>query len=100
MDNQFKELEDTISFYSQEIRIMADEIKRLYQELAVERSRTESLLFIMAGCDKIDEKDMHIITLQMKVDRAISMIEDSADSLDIVKMLKAKADFFDAHPNF
>jgi len=100
MNKQFKELEDTISFYSNEIRIMAAEIKRLYQELDLERKKTDLLFDIMAGNDRIDERDMYIITLQMKVDRAISMIEDSADSLDIVKMLKAKADFFYAHPNF
>ena len=100
MTNQFKELEDTISLYSQEIRVMATEIKRLYQELDLERMKTDMLLDIMARNDRIDEKDMHIITLQMKVNRAISMIEDSADSLDIVKMLREEVDFFEAHPNF
>ncbi len=100
MDNQFKEMEDTVSFYSQEIRVMAAEIKRLYQELDMERMKTDMLLDILARNDRMDEKDMHIITLQLKLDRAISMLEDLADPLDIVKMLKAKVDFFDAHPNF
>ena len=67
MDNQFKELEDTISFYSNEVRVMAAEIKRLYQELDLERMKTDMLLDIMARNDRIDEKDMHIITLQLKL---------------------------------
>ena len=100
MNKQLDELEDTISLYSQEIRVMAAEVKRLYQELDLERMKTDMLLDIMARNDRIDEKDMHMITLQMKVNRAISMIEDSADSLDIVNMLRGKVDFFDAHPNF
>ena len=100
MNNQFKELEDTISFYSQEIRVMSAEIKRLYQELDLERMKADMLLDILARNDRIDEKDMHIITLQVKVDRAINMLEDSADPLDIAKMLKAKVDFLEAHPYF
>jgi two-component sensor histidine kinase len=100
MDNKFKELEEIILFSSQEIRSMATEIKRLYQELDLERMKTDMLLDILARNDRIDEKDRHIITLQVKVDRAINMLEDSADPLDIVKMLKAKADFLESHPNF
>ena len=100
MSKQLDELEDTLSIYSKEIRIMAAEIKRLYQELDLERMKTNMLLDVLAKNDRIDEKDMYIMTLQMKVNRAINMLEDSADPLDIVKMLKAKADFFDAHPNF
>jgi len=99
MNNQFKELEDTISFYSQEIRVMAAEIKRLYQELELERSKTESLLYIMAGNDRIDEKDIYIITLQMKVNRAISMLEYSADPMEVLDMLKEKVDFSDTDLN-
>jgi hypothetical protein len=100
MNKQLDELEDTLSFYSQEIRIMAAEIKRLYQELELERMKTDMLLDILAKNDRIDEKDMQIISLQLKLDRAISMLEDSADSLDIVKMLREEVDFFEAHPNF
>jgi|MudIll2142460700_1097286.scaffolds.fasta_scaffold1521776_2 hypothetical protein len=100
MDNQFKELEDTISFNSQEIRAMAAEVKRLNQALDLERMKTDMLLDILARNDRFDEKDMYIITLQMKLSRAINMLEDSSDPLDIVKMLKTKADFFEAHPNF
>jgi hypothetical protein len=100
MDNQFRELEDTLSFYSQEIRVMAAEVKRLNQVLDLERMKTDMLLDILARNDRFDEKDMHIITLQLKLNRAISMLEYSADPLDIVRMLSAKAEFFDAHPNF
>ena len=100
MDNQFKELEDTISFNSQEIRAMAAEVKRLNQELDLERMKTDMLLDILARNDRFDEKDMYIITLQMKLSRAISMLEDSADPLDIVKMLRAKANILEAHPVF
>lgn len=100
MNKQFEELEDMISFYSNEVRVMAAEIKRLYQELDLERMKTDMILDILARNDRFDEKDMYIITLQLKVDRAINMLEDSSDPLDIAKMLKAKADFLESHPNF
>jgi hypothetical protein len=62
--------------------------------------KTDMLLDIMARNDRIDEKDMHIITLQMKMNRAINMLEYSADPLDIIKMLKEETDFLEAHTNF
>jgi len=100
MNKELDELEDTLSFYSKELRVMTAEIKRLYQELDRERSKMELLLCVIAGNNKIDEKNMRIITLQMKLNRSISMLEDSADPLDIVKMLKEKVDFSESHFNF
>ena len=91
MNKQFDGLEDTVSFYSNEVRVMAAEIKRLYQELDLEKMKTDMLLDIMAmRNDGIDEKDTRIITLQMKLNRAVSMLEYSADPLDVLDMLKEK----------
>ena len=91
MNKQFDELEDTVSFYSNEVRVMVAEIKRLYEELDLEKMKTDVLLDIMAmRNDGIDEKEIRIITLQMKLNRAVSMLEYSADPLDVLDMLKEK----------
>ena len=99
MNKQFDELEDTVSFYSNEVRVMVAEIKRLYKELDLEKMKTDMLLDIMAmRNDGIDEKEIRIIILQMKLNRAVSMLEYSADPMDVLDMLKEKADFFETHP--
>ena len=91
MNKQFDELEDTVSFYSNEVRVMVAEIKRLYEELDLEKKKTDMLLDIMAmRNDGIDEKEIRIIILQMKLNRAVSMLEYSADPLDVLDMLKEK----------
>jgi hypothetical protein len=87
MSKQLDELEDTLFFYSKEIRIMAAEIKRLYQELDLERRQTDMLLDIMARNDRIDEKDKWIVMLQTKLNRAVSMLEYSADPREVLDML-------------
>jgi hypothetical protein len=88
MSKQLDELEDTLFFYSKEIRIMAAEIKRLYQELDLERRQTDMLLDIMAmRNDGIDEKDKWIVMLQTKLNRAVSMLEYSADPREVLDML-------------
>ena len=88
MSKQLDELEDTLFFYSKEIRIMAAEIKRLYQELDLERRQTDMLLDIMAmRNDGIDEKDKWIVMLQTKLNRAVSMLEYSADPMEVLDML-------------
>jgi hypothetical protein len=92
MSKQLDELEDTLFFYSKEIRIMAAEIKRLYQELDMERRQTDMLLDIMAmRNDGIDEKDKWIVMLQTKLNRAVSMLEYSADPMEVLDMLKEVA---------
>ena len=91
MNKQFDELEDTVSFYSNEVRVMVAEIKRLYEELDLEKMKTDMLLDTMAmRNDGIDEKEIRIIILQMKLNRAVSMLEYSADPMDVLDMLEEK----------
>ena len=59
------------------------------------------LLYLLGrGRDCDDEKSKLLITLQEKVNRAISMLERSDDPADVLRMLTEKVDFYNAHPSF
>jgi hypothetical protein len=45
-------------------------------------------------------KNRLLIILQEKVNQAIMMLGNSTDSMDVLKMLTEKADFFETHPTF
>jgi len=46
------------------------------------------------------DKDKLLLILQEKVHQAVVMLENSADPLDIIKMLRAEVDFYKAYPTF
>ena len=84
---------------SRELRALRNEIKQLQVDLDKERRNNSMLLYLMGwGRDRVDDKEKWIITLQEKVSEAISMLESSADPLEIVGMLKGKVDFYESHP--
>jgi hypothetical protein len=86
---------------SKELRTLRAEIKRLQHELDKERRGSAMLLYLMGGGrDCGDEKNRLLIILQEKVNQAIMMLGNSTDSMDVLKMLTEKADFFETHPTF
>ena len=89
------------SIPSKELRALRAHIKRLQYELDKERGGSAMLLYLMGGeKDWSDEKNRLMITLQEKVNDAIAMLENSADPIEVLKMLTEKADFFETHPTF
>lgn len=89
------------SIPSKELRALKKEIKRLQYDLDKERGGNAMLLYLMGGGrDCEDEKSKLLITLQEKVNRAITMLELPDDPGDILKMLTEKVDFSETHPTF
>ena len=86
---------------SKELRALRADIKRLQYELDKERGGNGMLLYLMGGeRDWSNEKNRLLITLHEKVNDAITMLENSADPIEVLKMLTAKVDFYEAHPTF
>lgn len=93
--------EKMTSIASKELRALRAEIKHLQKTRDQEKSKNSMLLYLMGwGRDRIDEKDKWLIILQEKVNSAIVMLDDVADHMDIVKVLKEDVDFYERHPTF
>ena len=101
MNEQAINQEKMTSIPSRELRALRAEIKRLQYEAEKERGSNGMLLYLLGmGKDCEDEKSQLIITLQEKVNEAISMLELSDDPKDVLRMLTEKVDFFESHPSF
>lgn len=86
---------------SKELRALRKENRQLQIDLDKEKRQNSMLLYLMGWKrDRVDTKDECIITLQEKVNQAITMLEGSAEPVDIVRMLKEKVDFYENHPTF
>jgi len=86
---------------SKELRTLRKENRQLQTDLDKEKRQNSMLLYLMGWKrDRVDTKDECIITLQEKVNQAITMLEGAAEPADIVRMLKEKVDFYENHPTF
>ena len=101
MTTQSNTQEKMTSIPSKELRTLRADIKRLQYELDNERRGSAMLLYLMGGGKNwSDEKNRLMITLQEKVNQAITMLGTSSDPMDVLKVLTEKADFFETHSTF
>lgn len=86
---------------SKELRALRKENQQLLIDLDKGKRQNSMLLYLMGwNRDRVDTKDECIIILQEKMNQAIAMLENSADTADILRMLKGRVDFYEAHPTF
>jgi len=86
---------------AKELRALRKDNRQLQIDLDKEKRQNSMLLYLISWKrDRVDTKDECIITLQEKVNQAITMLEGGAEPAYIVCMLKEKVDFYENHPTF